>query len=181
MSEATRPEAPLLRAELASLSAYHVPAAPVRVRLDANESPWALPEAAQREIAEALSRIELHRYPDPHASELRAALARYAGAQERELSIGVGSDELIATLITALAEPRPGAQRACVLFPDPSFVMYGLIARARGVRAVTVPLDARFDLDAQLWIEAIERERPNLIFLPTPNNPTGNAFDQEAL
>lgn len=171
----------LLREELAGLHAYETPQRPAAIRLDANESPWPLSDAARARIAEALASLPLHRYPDPRATALRAAIAGYAGARPEELVIGAGSDELIAILETALARPREGQARAVVLHADPSFSMYGIIGRGRGVDAVKVPLDASFGLDVAAIERAIEEHRPHLVFLPSPNNPTGNSFEPDAL
>ncbi|MDQ3037525.1 MAG: aminotransferase class I/II-fold pyridoxal phosphate-dependent enzyme, partial [Myxococcota bacterium] len=139
------------------------------------------PDAARARIASELAAIPLHRYPDPRASALRAALAEYTGAQPDELVIGVGSDELIAILETAFARPRAGRERAIVLHPDPSFSMYGIIGRGRGLDAVKVPLDGSFGIDVAAFERAIEAHRPHLVFLPSPNNPTGNGFEEGAL
>jgi histidinol-phosphate aminotransferase len=87
------------------------------------------------------------------------------------LILGNGSDELIQIIATALA--RPGA---AVLAPEPSFAMYRLDALYAGMRFVGVPLRADFSLDAAAMQAAIERERPALVFLAYPNNPTGNLF-----
>jgi histidinol-phosphate aminotransferase len=178
MSDALRA---LLRPELEALHAYATPAAPAPIRLDGNESPWPLPAEARARVAEALSAIPLHRYPDPRATALREAIARYAGARPEELVLGVGSDEAIGILETALARPRQGRARAVVMHPDPSFSMYGIIGRGHGHDVVKVPLDARFDLDAAVWERAVAEHRPAMIFLPSPNNPTGNRFDPAAL
>lgn len=171
----------LLRPELASLEAYETPAAPAAIRLDANESPWPLDDALRARLSAEIAELPLHRYPDPRATALRDAIARYAGARADELVIGAGSDELIALLETALARPRAGRERAVVLHPDPSFSMYGLIARGRGLDAVKVPLDPSFALDLDAFERAIAEHRPHLVFLPSPNNPTGNCWDERAI
>jgi histidinol-phosphate aminotransferase len=89
------------------------------------------------------------------------------------LLLGNGSDELIHLVIQACA--RPGA---AVLSPWPSFVMYEMSARFDGCRFVGVPLAADFSLDREALLAAIERERPAVIFISWPNNPTGNLFDR---
>ncbi|MCU0677939.1 MAG: hypothetical protein MUE69_34855, partial [Myxococcota bacterium] len=76
--------------------------------------------------AERLAAIDFHRYPDGRASALRTALAAYLDACEDELVIGVGSDEAIAILLGAFARPDDAGQEPTVLFPGPSFVMYGV-------------------------------------------------------
>ena len=87
------------------------------------------------------------------------------------LILGNGSDELIQIIALALA--RPGA---AVLAPEPTFVMYRMSALYAGLRFVGVPLTAAFTLDVDAMLAAIERERPALVFLASPNNPTGNLF-----
>lgn len=170
-----------LRPELATLHAYETPATPAPIRLDGNESPWPLPAEARARIAETVAAIPMHRYPDPRCTALRAALAGYVGAEPDELVIGVGSDEAIAILETALARAPEGREHAVVMHPDPSFSMYGIIGRGHGHEVVKVPLDERWDLDPERWERAIDEHRPSMIFLPSPNNPTGNRWSDEAV
>jgi histidinol-phosphate aminotransferase len=170
-----------LRSELTELQAYSVPGDPAPIKLDANESPWPLPPALRERIARALADLPLHRYPDPRATELRARLAASLGARPEELVIGSGSDEVIALLCTALSRPRPGAYRASVLIPVPTFVMYRITALAHGLHPVSVPLDEAFQLDVPAMRAALDEHRPALCFLATPNNPTGNAYRDVAI
>jgi len=166
----------LLRPELADLRAYvpH-PAPPGAARLDANESPWALDDDARDALSEALRAVALHRYPDVRATAVREAIAAREGCHPDQIVLGSGSDEVIALLQNALSRPRPGALRATVLAPSPSFVMYAITARTLGLDPVTVPLDpTNWTLHPATVTEAIVRHRPNVVFLPSPNNPTGN-------
>ena len=169
----------LFRPELDELSAYRVPPAPPAVKLDANESPFPLPPNARARIAAALHGADLHRYPDGRATRLREVLARGLGGSPDEYVLGAGSDELIASLATALSQPRAGAERPVVLFPEPTFVMYGMTSRAHGWDRVGVPLDDDWDLDADAMADALERSKPNLVYYASPNNPTGNCFSHE--
>jgi len=171
----------LLRPELERLSAYRVPPAPPATKLDANESPWPLPGEAREQILRALRDIELHRYPDGRATGLREALARRFGGSADAYVIGSGSDEVIALFATAMSRPRPGAERPVVVFPEPTFVMYEKTNRAHGWQAVGVPLDDAWDLDVDAMGTTFERERPNLAYYATPNNPTGNRFSPERI
>ena len=181
------PDAPrwfdaLLRPGLASLRAYAPSRPPLgAARLDANECPWALDADARRELDEALSRVELHRYPDPRASRLRERLAERTGAHPDDLVIGCGSDEVIALLLGALARPREGRASVSVSFPDPTFVMYRATAISSGHDPVAVPLDAGWDLDVDPWREALSAHAPHAVFLATPNNPTGNDLSRGAV
>lgn len=172
--------AALLRPELAALSAYlPAPIPPGAVRLDANESPWALSPDARASLAEALSRVELHRYPDVRATALREAIAADQRVHPDSLVIGCGSDEVIALLLGALSNPRPGAERATVLFPTPTFVMYRHTALTLGLSPHGVPLDERFDLAVDPTREALLQHRPNALFLASPNNPTGTLYSRD--
>ena len=169
----------LFRPELEELSAYRVPPRPPEVKLDANESPWPLTPEARARLASVMHATDINRYPDGRATELREALAWALGGSTDEYVLGSGSDELIALLATAMCRPRDGAERPAVVYPDPTFVMYGITSRAHGWKPIGVPLDERWDLDADAMAETIERERPNLVYYATPNNPTGNCFSRE--
>jgi len=86
--------------------------------------------------------------------------------------LGNGSDELIQIIAMALAEPG-----RTVLAPEPSFVMYKMIATFCGMEYRGVPLRDDFALDMDAMLHAIEQENPALVFLAQPNNPTGNLFE----
>lgn len=170
----------LVKHNVRPLSAYKAFAKSFPAKLDANESPWPLPEAARERIAALVRDLPFHRYPDAGAHALRDALAQRLGVSDPDtLVLGVGSDEALAMLMRGLSQPRKPDQKARVLFPDPSFVMYGMRAIVEDCEPVPVPLSADFQLDMVQMEAAIARTRPNLIFLATPNNPTGNCFRDE--
>jgi len=175
----------LLRLELADLTAY-VPAHPegVTVKLDANEAP-PIPgqqgRKVQDAVARAVARTALERYPDPSATELKARIAERTGASPADLFVGTGSDEVIALVLTALSRPRERAAQAVVLAPSPTFVMYRVSSRAHGLKPVEVPLDASWDLDVGAMGRAIEMTRPSVVFVASPNNPTGNRMSEERI
>ncbi len=171
----------LLRPELASMKAYVPVPAGDAIRLDANESPHGLSAEATALVARELASIDLNRYPDVRATRLRERIAERAGAHPDELVIGCGSDEVIAMILTALARPRDGRARAATLFPDPSFVMFRVSAMSQGWEPVGVALDDAWDLDVDVTLRAIDEKRPNVIFLPSPNNPTGNLFSRDRI
>ena len=95
--------------------------------------------------------------------------------------MGTGSDEVIALLLTALDRPQGKNPAPTVVTPTPTFVMYRLSARARGFKVVEVPLDAAWDLDVSAMRRAVEIARPNLVFVATPNNPTGRSMSLDRL
>jgi histidinol-phosphate aminotransferase len=169
----------LVRAPLRPQAAYHVPSFPNAIKLDANESPYALSKEALAKIATTLTR-DLHRYPDANASELRALVAQQLGVDGTELIFGNGSDELLTLLCSAFGEPRTqrGGGEAIVMYPTPGFVVYKTAALSHGMAVVEVPLGSRFEADEAALLAAVEREQPNLIFLATPNNPTGTEWSR---
>jgi histidinol-phosphate aminotransferase len=164
----------LIRPEILGLSAYQVADASGMVKLDAMENPYALPAALQAELGATLGAAEINRYPDPGAAALKGLMReRLDIPAHADLMLGNGSDELIQILALALA--RPGA---VMLSVEPTFVMYRMIAAYAGMRYVGVPLREDFSLDLDAVKQAMKQDRPALVFLAWPNNPTGNLFDR---
>lgn len=173
--------APLLRPELAALHAYAPAKAGAAIRLDANESPHTLPAEARARLGAALAETALHRYPDVRATALREQIAARENVHPDQIVLGCGSDEVIALILTAFSRPRAGRAKVSVLFPDPSFVMFRLSALAQGHSPVPVALDEAWDLDVPAMTDAIAHHAPHAIFLPSPNNPTGNLFARDRI
>jgi histidinol-phosphate aminotransferase len=171
----------LLRPELAELVAY-VPHDPpgIEVRLDANEAPPCSPHVREG-VARAIASVALERYPDPRALRLKEAIALRTGARPADLLIGTGSDEVIALVANALAWPRRRNTQGVILTPTPTFVMYRITARAHGLKPVEVPLDASWDLDVAMTKKAIAMMQPSVVFVASPNNPTGNRMSADRL
>jgi histidinol-phosphate aminotransferase len=162
-----------IRADVRALAHYPVALAEGWLKLDAMENPYPLPEGARQALAAALAAVAINRYPDGDAQALKTALRDSLRLDAQcALLIGNGSDELIQILTAAVAAPG-----AVVLAPEPSFVMYRRNAVVARARYVGVPLAADFSLDVDAMLAAIERERPALVWLAFPNNPTGNLFD----
>ncbi len=167
---------PLFRPQVLALSAYHVADPGNLIKLDAMENPYPWPEAERDAWLAGLTACALNRYPDPAAKSLAAAVRDYYRLPaELDLMFGNGSDEIIQILLMAL---RPDA---CVMAPEPSFVMYKQIAVSLGLDYCGVPLTENFELDMPVMRAAIAAKRPALIFLAYPNNPTGNLFDADAI
>jgi histidinol-phosphate aminotransferase len=182
---------------LRGTAAYHVPQPPVvRAKLDANELPFALPAELRARLGAALAELPLERYPDPNARELRQLVARDLGVAGDQLVFGNGSDETIAMIVAAFAEPRTAREHgtvdaarsarsadeggrsrpAAILYPAPTFVYYRLAAIARGVEPIEVPLTPDMELDEAALERAIETHHPSVVFLALPNNPTGTLW-----
>lgn len=163
---------------LSQLRAYQAPPPrPDAVKLDAMENPYTLSDELREAWLDHLRQVDFNRYPDAAATGLKQALLqRFPMPDGWDVLLGNGSDEIIQMLCLAVA--RPGA---AVMAPDPSFVMYRHLAVACHLRFCPVPLDDNFELDADGFVAAIRQERPPLIFLAQPNNPTGNLFDPDAV
>jgi histidinol-phosphate aminotransferase len=155
------------------MHAYAVQDARGLIKLDAMENPFGLPPALQSALGQRLGALALNRYPGARGADLQRALAAHAGMPDGfALMLGNGSDELISLL--ALACDLPGA---AILAPVPGFVMYAMSAQLQGLRFVGVPLTADFELDEATMLEAIAREKPAIVYLAYPNNPTANLWD----
>jgi histidinol-phosphate aminotransferase len=164
--------ASVVRPEIRALSAYAVARAEGMIKLDAMENPFPLPEAIRAKIAAAVAAVSINRYPDGGADAVAKALRTSLRIPDSlGLILGNGSDELIQIITSAVAKPG-----STMLAPEPTFVMYRQNAIYAGMRFVGVPLKEGFALDAYAMLAAIERERPALVFLAYPNNPTGNLF-----
>jgi histidinol-phosphate aminotransferase len=167
----------VIRDEIRSLAAYHVPDSQGLIKLDAMENPFGLPAELRAQIAQLASEASLNRYPDPGAAKLKAQLRQVMAIPDgMELLLGNGSDELIQIL--ALAINRPAA---VLLGVEPSFVMFRIVAASTGTRYVGVPLTPQFGLDVERLRIAMREHQPALTFIAYPNNPTGNLFDAEAI
>ena len=167
--------AAVVRPEIRALAAYAVADAGGMIKLDAMENPFTLPETIRTKIAAIVKDVPINRYPDGGGRAIKAALrATLSLPDSVGVVLGNGSDELIQIITSAVAKPG-----ATMLAPDPSFVMYRANALYAGIRFVGVPLRRDFALDADAMRAAIERERPALIFIAYPNNPTGNLFPPE--
>jgi len=129
--------------------------------LDANESPFG----------------PLNRYPDPRQRDLRAAISALKGIAEENIFPGNGSDEVIDLCYRIFC--NPGTDRA-VIFP-PTYGMYGVSAAINDVEIIKVPLDENFGLDISALIPLLADERIKLIFICSPNNPTGNCMDPDSI
>lgn len=166
-----------IRDDVQAMHAYAVQDAAGMLKLDAMENPYGLPPELQAQLGERLGRVAINRYPGVRVKDLRAALAAHVDLPAGyALTLGNGSDELIAMLAMACA--RPGA---CILAPEPGFVMYAMSAQLQGLGFVGVPLLADFSLDEAAMSTAIAQHQPAIVYLAYPNNPTANLWDAAVL
>ncbi|MGW7240236.1 histidinol-phosphate transaminase [Streptomyces sp. NPDC054804] len=173
-----------VRDELRGKSPYGAPQLDVAVRLNTNENPYPLPEPLVERIAERVREAarNLNRYPDRDAVQLRTELARYlteTGNHPLALEnvwAANGSNEVIQQLLQTFGGPG----RTALGF-EPSYSMHSLIARGTGTAWIPGPREDDFTLDVEAATRAIAEHRPHVVFITTPNNPTGNAVPAETV
>jgi histidinol dehydrogenase len=166
---------PPVRPDLAGRAPYGAPQLDVPVRLNTNENPYPPPPALVQAITDAAASVagSLNRYPDRDAMALRADLAAYLGhgLTARQVWAANGSNEIIQQLLQVFG----GSGRSALGF-EPSYAMHPLISRATGTRWISGSRDADFGLNAAEVVRAIGEHRPDLVFLTSPNNPTGTSL-----
>ncbi|MGI8520010.1 MAG: histidinol-phosphate transaminase [Actinomycetota bacterium] len=169
---------PRLRArpDLSGVAPYVSPQLPARVRLNTNESPHPPPRAVVEEATAALSRAALNRYPDRNATALYAALARHAQWPPEGLWVANGSNEVFLHLFLAFGGPG----RTSLTF-DPTYSLHSLVALIAGTRTITRRRADGWSVDLEDALEALEAERPEIVVLCSPNNPTGTLEPLDAV
>ncbi|OIV36790.1 histidinol-phosphate transaminase [Mangrovactinospora gilvigrisea] len=183
MTRPTRVDDLPIRDELRGQHAYGAPQLDVPVRLNTNENPHPLPEALVARIAERVTEAArgLNRYPDRDAVELRTRLAEYLSRggvpiAPAQVWAANGSNEVIQQLLQAFGGPG----RLALGF-DPSYSMHALISRGTGTAWLSGPRRADFTVDVEAARAALAEHRPHVVFLCSPNNPTGTAIEPETV
>ena len=131
------------------------------VWLDANESPY---------------ENGVNRYPDPHQKELKRKLADLKNVDESQLFVGNGSDEVIDLLFRIVCEPR----KSNVLMMEPTYGMYEVAARIQDVEVRKIRLNEDFTISTDALFERVD-ENSRILFICSPNNPTGNRVPLEVI
>ncbi|MER7985878.1 histidinol-phosphate transaminase [Streptomyces noursei] len=173
-----------IRDELRGKSPYGAPQLDVPVRLNTNENPYPLPEPLVQRIAERVTEAarQLNRYPDRDAVELRTALAAYltrtAGhaVTTDQVWAANGSNEVIQQLLQTFGGPG----RTALGF-EPSYSMHALISRGTGTGWISGPRHDDFTIDVAAARAAIAEHRPDVVFVCSPNNPTGTAVEADTV
>ena len=173
-----------LRDDLRALSPYGAPQISDVSRLNTNENPYSLPQQVQAKILGEVEKVvaTLNRYPDRDAVRLRAKLAEYVNARlgstfsVENIWAANGSNEILQTLFLAFG----GAGRSALGF-TPSYSVHPLIAQITGTRWISGNRRDDFSIDLDLALSQIHNEKPILIFLTTPNNPSGTSTPLEVI
>ena len=176
----TGPDALPLREDLRGLTPYGAPQLDVAVRLNTNENPYPPSDALVADIAATVAGVAatLNRYPDRDAVALRADLAGYLGHGLEPAGVWAanGSNEVIQQLLQVFAGPGRSA-----LGFEPSYTMHRLISLATSTRWVNAWRADDFTLDAAHAVAVVRENAPDVVFLTSPNNPTGTAMPLAAI
>lgn len=161
-----------IRDDLRGLKPYGAPQLDVPVALNVNENTHRVPEAVAIDVVAAIagSLVTINRYPDREFLKLRSALASYLGEglTAENLWAANGSNEVLLQIFQAFGGPGRKA-----LGFGPTYSMYSLLALTSGTSYVDAKRAAKFELTPELVVQAIEREKPAIVLLCSPNNPTG--------
>jgi histidinol-phosphate aminotransferase len=165
-----------IRDDLRGLTPYGAPQLDVPVRLNTNENSYPVPDSVVEAIGKAVQAElrDLNRYPDRDAVALRADLAAYLGhgLSVEQVWAANGSNEIQQQLLQVFAGPGRSA-----LGFTPAYSMHPLLAKGTGTAWVDGYRAEDFGLSAAHAVEQVERHRPDVVFLCSPNNPTGTALD----
>ncbi|NHI94489.1 MAG: histidinol-phosphate transaminase [Candidatus Lokiarchaeota archaeon] len=145
------------------------------VKLDANENFFIEEDWIRTRIKEAVSETPMVIYPDKLGINAREALSNYLGVEMEQLLLGCGSDDLLLNLSCAFFD-----QESNIITTQPSFSMYEFFANLFGANMRSVDLKSDFQIDIDTILSQID-EKTKLIFIATPNNPTGNQFPKEEI
>ena len=167
---------PKRRNDLGDLEGYHSPQVDVAVRLNTNESPYPPPPEFFEAWTAEVSRASAHRYPDRAARALRAALGEFLGQPAGRIFCANGSNEVLQTLLLTYGGPG----RTALVF-EPSYVLHSHIARITGTGIVTGEREGDFTLDPETAAWVMDEHEPDVVFLTTPNNPTGVVEPRETV
>jgi len=166
-----------LREELRGQSPYGAPQLDAPVRLNTNETPYPPSPALIDDLVETVTRVasDLNRYPDRDAVELRTQLADYV-TEQTGVAVGVenlwaanGSNEVLQQLLQAFGGPGRKA-----LGFQPSYSMHPILSAGTQTEFLDCPRGADFRIDIDAALAAIAEHRPDVVFITTPNNPTGD-------
>ena len=165
-----------IKPRVRELKAYALSPDRASVKVNQNENPWDAPEAVKRETLRRMSARAWSRYPDFVTASLHEKLAAFAGWRADGVVAGNGSNELIqATLMVAVGEGRR------VLISEPTFALYRQVTTVLGGEVLSVPLTDGLQFDVAALREALEKDKPDVTVLCSPNNPTGCRVEQGEL
>jgi histidinol-phosphate aminotransferase len=169
-----------IRDDLRGQTPYGAPQEHVRIQLNVNENTHPIPEDVAVDIQAALATAirTVNRYPDREFTQLRESLTNYLGHGLSPANIWAanGSNEILQQFLQAFGGPGRS-----VLGFRPTYSMHSIIASGTGTRWINAERDEEFRISPGTAVGAIEREKPDIVFLCSPNNPTGTSLHLETI
>jgi histidinol-phosphate aminotransferase len=143
------------------------------IKLDANENQFVDNNKLIELLKEVLTELDLRTYPKPFGGEAVGAIAKFLGLPEENVVVGNGSDEILDCIIKAFVGYDDE-----VIVNEPTFEMYSYLTKLAGGRVRPVFLSDSFSLNVEAVLSAVT-DRTKIVFICSPNNPTGNQFEEE--
>lgn len=161
------------RKGLADMPSYDVVERDWDIKINANECNMNMPPLVAERVMSRLSCVAFNRYPNEEYDSLREQIARNFQLQKENVLIGSGSSEIIEKLFYCFG----GSPEQKIVYPQPSFSMYTIYAKAAEATGVPVALSAKdYSLDIEAFVRTVNDEKASLAVICNPNNPTGNGF-----
>ena len=142
------------------------------IRLNANENPY----GSIKEINDKLSNFSFHNYPDSNQAKLRKFLSKYTGLPSENIVAGSGADEMIELIFKIY-----GKKEDVLIDAQPTFGMYSFLATSMGMKVINSPRKEDWSIDLLKTVDLINEHEPKLLFIASPNNPTGNIANENEI
>ena len=130
----------------------------------------------EKALIKGIKAMKLNRYPDAGCSELKKVISKYTAVGTDSIAVGNGSDELIHMVLQAFTDCGD-----TIAVQNPTFSMYKIYGTVCGTRIWEYDLNSNFEAEIDGFIKGIQRERPKIVFLCNPNNPTGGRIKLEEI
>lgn len=165
----------LLKESVKNLIPYTPKNYNVKVKLDANENNHVALKLNDK-LLEAIKELRVNEYPDSDSTVVREMLAKDFGVSLNQILLGCGSDQLITLIVNAFVDKGEK-----ILIHTPTFDMYKITNQIAGGITIEVPLGENFEFNCQEFIRVMKEEKPKIVFLTNPNNPTGGVIPKDEI
>ncbi len=157
-----------IREDLSLGSGYYSPQVQADIRLNNNESPYLPPEGWMESFLDKVRTLELNRYPERRYQLLRDSIAQFHKVSPENIFCANGSNEVLQCLLLAYGGPG----RKALVF-EPTYLLHSHIAKITGTSTLSLDRDEEYLIDHKKAVENISTLQPDIIFICSPNNPTG--------
>lgn len=157
------------RKGLAEMPSYDVVERPWNIKVNANECGMNLPPLVEDRVMARMSHIAFNRYPNEELEDLMEAIAKNYGMSKENVLLGNGSSEIIEKIFHCF-----GGKNHKIVFPQPSFSMYHIYAKAAEAEGVPFDLNDDYSLNVKTFVKTVNDNNASLAVVCNPNNPTGN-------